>query len=80
MTFIPAANRERLHQESLHRLDSLERIGNAVSAGIDKLEDGLALLDRVHLQALADRLDLQPSRGSAELRAAIRRKLVGRAS
>lgn len=63
--------------ETVRQLDALERIGNSITERLGKLEDGLAMLPRVHLQALADRYDLNPRASSKELRSAIRWRLIG---
>lgn len=63
--------------ERLRQMDALERAGAAIARHIGKLEDGIALLDRPSLKALADRLDLSPHGSSQELRARIRYRVIG---
>jgi hypothetical protein len=58
----------------LRTVDTIVRTGEA-------LDRAMAELDRTHLRALADRLELNPERPKRELDVAIRRRLlrIGRA-
>ena len=54
----------------LHRLDTILRTAGALDRAVEEL-------DRTHLRALAERLELNHQRPSADLQVAIRRRLLG---
>ena len=58
------------HPRTLEQLDSLVRAGEA-------MDRALGELDRTHLRALADRLEIPSERDSANLQTSIRRRLIG---
>jgi hypothetical protein len=62
---------------SVRELDAMVRAGEAIRGGIQRFESSLGQLERTHLRALAERLDIPAQRGSSELQAAIRRRLLG---